>query len=195
MYVHSNISQDDYLGKPEYALSNNLKYSQVREMPVYGRKEKEKRSPSLNLEYLNIVLTSQCLPLPIERSAHQSTDFKDTVSSFLFVWTNTFLSVSLHCLMRMVILTFPALLKFASPSFHLVSSTTYPLLLPHSFPHLSSSLFCFSLLPSLIPFSLTFSLPVALSLCYLELKTSSLGTSNNTELKGTSEDEVCNFVS
>lgn len=189
MAMFPDISEDYYLGKPVYISSSSRDCSLVQETPAYGIKE----DMFLINNSTNVLVAGHCLPLAMQRGAWKNIDYIDTLSSFLLRLGKCFP------------FSFPSLLDedgyISFPSLPEVCITFLPPDLKHYVPITSPSfipsfLLIFVLLLSAfqsVPFSLTLSLPVALSLCYLEPKATSLTASNDIDLKDKAEDEVCNF--
>lgn len=190
MDMLSDISEDDYLGKRVCTPSDSRDCSLVKETSVYGRK----KFLTNNLEPMNNILVTghYHLPLAIHSEVCKSIGYKDTVSGFLLSMGKCFPFSFSFLLDEDGYINFPSL-----PA---VCISFLPPELQHYVPITSSSfipsfLLIFVLLLSAfqsVPFSLTLSLPVALSLCYLEPKATSLTASNDTDLKDKAEEEeVC----
>ncbi|KAH0622300.1 hypothetical protein JD844_024481 [Phrynosoma platyrhinos] len=185
--VLSDISEHDNLNKPVYTLSDSKNCSPVKETLVCGRNEE--KFPATSLEPVNLLVTSHCLPLAIERGADKNTDYEDTVSSFPFNLSKCLPFSFPSVLDEDGYITFPSLpevcIAFLPPGLQHYVPITSPSFLPSFFLTFVLLLSAFQS----VPFALTFSLPVALSLCYLEPKATSLSTSNDTALKDKREEE------
>lgn len=193
MDIFSDISEDDHLGKPMYTPSDTIVCSPVKEAPVHGINEQ--KFPTNHLELMDLLVADHCLPLAIERAAHKNTDHEDSVSHFPVRASKPFPFNFPSLLDENGYISFPSLpevcISFLPPYLQHYVPITSPSFIPSFF------LIFVLLLCTIhsIPFSLTLSLPVALSLCYLEPKAISLTTSNDTALKDKAEEEeVCNFV-
>ncbi|XP_032999670.1 band 4.1-like protein 3 [Lacerta agilis] len=193
MDIFSDISEDDHLGKPMYTPSDTIVFSPVKETPVHGINEQ--KFPTYHLELTDLLVADHCLPLAIERAAHKNTDHEDSVSHFPVSASKHFPFNFSSLLDENGYISFPSLpevcISFLPPYLQHYVPITSPSFIP-SFFLIFVLLLCTI---QSIPFSLTLSLPVALSLCYLEPKAISLTTSNDTALKDKAEEEeVCNFV-
>ncbi|XP_062834759.1 band 4.1-like protein 2 isoform X3 [Anolis carolinensis] len=185
--VISDISEHDNLGKPVYTPSDSTNCSPVKEALTCDRNEE--KFPAKSSEPVNLLMTDHYLPLVIERGADKNADYDDTLPSFPFNLSKCLPFSFPSVLDEDGYISFPSLpevcISFLPPGLQHYVPITSPSFLP-------SFLLTFVLLLSAfqsVPFALTFSLPVALSLCYLEPKATSLNTSNDTALKDKAEEE------
>ncbi|XP_060609338.2 band 4.1-like protein 2 isoform X5 [Anolis sagrei] len=185
--VLSDISEHDNLGKPVYTPSDSTNCSPVKEALACDRNEE--KFPAKSSEPVNLLMTGHYLPLAIERGADKNADYDDTLPGVPFNLSKCLPFSFPSVLDEDGYISFPSLpevcISFLPPGLQHYVPITSPSFLP-------SFLLTFVLLLSAfqsVPFALTFSLPVALSLCYLEPKATSLSTSNDTAQKDKAEEE------
>lgn len=190
MDMLSDISEEDLLCEPVLAIPDVLECNSMREIPDH--KENKIAPPNNNFESMR-ALASQGPPAmegKICRNEYKNTEL---CVSFSFIRCFSFCFRSL--LDEDGYISFPSLpdvcISFLPPGLQHYVPITSPSFIP-------SFLLIFVLLLSAfqsIPLSLTFSLPLALSLCYLEPKATSFSASYDNDLNDKAEEEeVCNSV-
>lgn len=187
-----DISRNGYLGRPVHSPSGSVNCSPMKKILVCGR---NKGKPHTALKLRNLLETGHLLPLVIETGTPKHGGYKEPVPgpSFPFSLSKGFSFNFPSLLDEDGYINFPHLpeicISFLPPGLQHYIRVTSPSFIP-------SFLVIFLLLLSTlrsIPFSLILSLPVTLSLCYLEPKATALNASNDTKDKA-EEQEVCNFV-
>lgn len=190
MDMLSDISEEDPLGEPVLTIPDILECNSMRETPDHNKNKIG--LPNNNFESMRIP-ASQGLPAVEEKILKN--DYKDTELCVSLSYIKCF-SFSFRSLLdEDGYISFPSLpdicISFLPPGLQHYVPITSPSFIP-------SFLLIFVLLLSAfqsIPLSLTFSLPLALSLCYLEPKATSFSASYDNDLNDKAEEEeVCNSV-
>ncbi|XP_074043689.1 band 4.1-like protein 2 isoform X9 [Macrotis lagotis] len=187
MEMLSDISEEDLFGEVDQITLESLEFSSLSE--ASGRGDTEV-SPFDSVLDLPLSPAKHYCPSPIRGKTLKGADYQETeFGYFSFNICKCFPT------------NFPSLLDedgyLTLPSLPKVCVSFLPADLQHYVPITSPSfipsfLLIFGLLLSAfqsVPFSLTFSLPLALSLCYLEPKTTSLNTSYDNDLHDKAEEE------
>lgn len=193
MDVLSDILEHDNYDKSMYNPSENMNGSRERETTVHvGNEEKP---PNYSSEPMNLLKIAHCLPVPIERETLKNTASDNSVAYFPFRLSKCFPFNFPSLLDEDGYISFPSL-PVKCISFLPGDLQHYVLITSPSF--IPSFLFIFVLLLltfESVLFALTLSLPVALSLCYLEPNANSSNTLNDITLKDKAkEEEVCTIV-
>lgn len=186
MDLLSDISEEDPFGEADQITLDSLELLSTREIAEQGDYE----VTALDSVLHPTLVSSQTDCPPTQEKPLKETDHKDSeFGYFSFSFCKCFLS------------SFPSLLDedgyLAFPSLPRVWVSFLPADVQHYVPITSPSFFpslilIFGLLLSAsqsLPFSLTFSLPLALSLCYLEAKATSFNVSYDCDWNDRTEEE------
>ncbi|KAM6323443.1 band 4.1-like protein 2 [Aegotheles albertisi] len=182
--ILSDISEEDPFGEPLLTTPDISACNSTKETPDHNKSEIA--SPNNIFESVR-PLASRGSPA-VEGKVHTN-DYKSTELCVSFSFIRC-ISFSFHSLLdEDGYITFPSLpdvcISFLPPGLQHYIPITSPSFIP-------SFLLIFVLLLSAfqsIPFSLTVSLPLALSLCYLEPKVTSFSASNDNDLNDKAEEE------
>ncbi|XP_068933491.1 uncharacterized protein [Petaurus breviceps papuanus] len=193
MEVLSDISEEDLFGEVDQITLESLEFNSLSETSGHGDTEV---SPLDSILDLPLSPAKHCCPSPIHGKTLKGADYQDTeFGYFSFNFCKCFPTNFPSLLDEDGYLTFPSLPKVCVSFLPADLQHYVPITSPSFIP---SFLLIFGLLLSAfqsVPFSLTFSLPLALSLCYLEPKTTSLNTSYDNDLHDKAEEEeVCSPV-
>ncbi|XP_031820131.1 band 4.1-like protein 2 isoform X10 [Sarcophilus harrisii] len=187
MEVLSDISEEDLFGEVDQITLESLEFNSLSETSGHGDTEV---SPLDSMLDLPLSPAKHCCPSPIHGKTLKGADYQDTVFGyFSFNFCKCFPTNFPSLLDEDGYLTFPSLPKVCVSFLPADLQHYVPITSPSFIP---SFLLIFGLLLSAfqsVPFSLTFSLPLALSLCYLEPKTTSLNTSYDNDLHDKAEEE------
>uniref|UniRef100_A0A8B9ZMV4 Erythrocyte membrane protein band 4.1 like 2 n=1 Tax=Anas zonorhyncha TaxID=75864 RepID=A0A8B9ZMV4_9AVES len=184
MDMLSDISEEDPLGEPVLTIPDILECNSMRETPDHNKNRIG--SPNKNFESMRTPASQ--VPPAMEGKILKS-DYKNTELCVSFSFIKCF-SFSFRSLLdEDGYISFPSLpdvcISFLPPGLQHYVPITSPSFIP-------SFLLIFVLLLSAfqsIPLSLTFSLPLALSLCYLEPKPTSFSASYDNDLNDKAEEE------
>uniref|UniRef100_A0A5F8GS54 Erythrocyte membrane protein band 4.1 like 2 n=1 Tax=Monodelphis domestica TaxID=13616 RepID=A0A5F8GS54_MONDO len=187
MELLSDISEEDLFGEVEQITLESLEFNSLSETSGHGDTEV---SPLDSILDLTLSPAKHCYPSPVHGKTLKSADYQDTeFGYFSFNFCKCFPTNFPSLLDEDGYLTFPSLPKVCVSFLPADLQHYVPITSPSFIP---SFLLIFGLLLSAfqsVPFSLTFSLPLALSLCYLEPKTTSLNTSYDNDLHDKAEEE------
>ncbi|XP_074165937.1 band 4.1-like protein 2 isoform X7 [Sminthopsis crassicaudata] len=187
MEMLSDISEEDLFGEVDQITLESLEFSSLSETSGHGDTEV---SPFDSVLDLPLSPAKHCCPSPIHGKTLKGADYQDTeFGYFSFNFCKCFPTNFPSLLDEDGYLTFPSLPKVCVSFLPADLQHYVPITSPSFIP---SFLLIFGLLLSAfqsVPFSLTFSLPLALSLCYLEPKTTSLNTSYDNDLHDKAEEE------
>ncbi|XP_043856696.1 band 4.1-like protein 2 isoform X4 [Dromiciops gliroides] len=187
MEVLSDISEEDLFGEVDQTTLESLEFNSLSETSGHGDTEV---SPLDSILDLPLSPAKHCCSSPIHGKTLKGADYQDTeFGYFPFNFCKCFPSNFPSLLDEDGYLTFPSLPKVCVSFLPADLQHYVPITSPSFIP---SFLLIFGLLLSAfqsVPFSLTFSLPLALSLCYLEPKTTSLNTSYDNDLHDKAEEE------
>nr|XP_020842703.1 band 4.1-like protein 2 isoform X1 [Phascolarctos cinereus] len=187
MEVLSDISEEDLFGEVDQTTLESLEFSSLSETSGHGDTEV---SPLDSILDIPLSPAKHSCPSPIHGKTLKGADYQDTeFGYFSFNFCKCFPTNFPSLLDEDGYLTFPSLPKVCVSFLPADLQHYVPITSPSFIP---SFLLIFGLLLSAfqsVPFSLTFSLPLALSLCYLEPKTTSLNTSYDNDLHDKAEEE------
>ncbi|XP_051853692.1 band 4.1-like protein 2 isoform X5 [Antechinus flavipes] len=187
MEVLSDISEEDLFGEVDQITLESLEFNSLSETSGHGDTEV---SPLDSMLDLPLSPAKHCCSSPIHGKTLKGADYQDTeFGYFSFNFCKCFPTNFPSLLDEDGYLTFPSLPKVCVSFLPADLQHYVPITSPSFIP---SFLLIFGLLLSAfqsVPFSLTFSLPLALSLCYLEPKTTSLNTSYDNDLHDKAEEE------
>ncbi|XP_072499430.1 band 4.1-like protein 2 isoform X17 [Notamacropus eugenii] len=187
MEVLSDISEEDLFGEVDQITLESLEFSSLSETSGHGDTEVSRLDSVLDLP---LSPAKHRCPSPIHGKTLKGADYQDTeFGYFSFNFCKCFPTNFPSLLDEDGYLTFPSLPKVCVSFLPADLQHYVPITSPSFIP---SFLLIFGLLLSAfqsVPFSLTFSLPLALSLCYLEPKTTSLNTSYDNDLHDKAEEE------
>ncbi|XP_045400316.1 band 4.1-like protein 3 [Lemur catta] len=182
----SDISEEDPFGEADQITLDSLELLSTGETSEQG--DPEVATSDLVLDPTVVPPQPDC-PSPIHEKTPKAADHDDSECGYFFSFYKCFPS------------GFPSLLDedgyLAFPSLPRVWVSFLPAGVQHYVPITSPSfipslILIFGLLLSAsqsVPFSLTFSLPLALSLCYLEAKATSFNVSSDCDLNDKTEEE------